>query len=519
MTMMKFARLMEALDGRTPTQQVSLLSKEADKFSNRPILYSILAIEYSNNNIGISRAKKWMAKSFDIFESEVESLYMALRDIGDTAYHLDTSKLNDEDIPLQSMYDLLELDCAGITSNTFTLISDSLDKMSALERKWFMRYWLKVPRNGINVGTVKKMLAKSYDKDLSRVKTHTNFNSIYQTVQYYEMNEEPSIALTHGKFVKPMLAKSIAMKKWPKEKIADFKYDGNRYQVHKKGKNVIIFNRKGNMVTYQFPDIVELVARYSVDCILDGEIYPIKSDGSPAPHKSLGTRIHSKNLSKVVEDCPVNWVAFDCLKIGDLTIMDLPYRQRLECMHADGNEYGITIPNQAHRMEDGGDVIAFYNRAINDGFEGIIVKDANAPYESGKRSAFWAKYKPPRIDLDVVVLSARYGEGARANVFASFDIGVKSDDGFMSIGSVGTGFSEKEMISITNKLRKMVEKYDGKTYHFMPKVVLEVTADLISRDAKGNIGLRFPRVVRIRDDKYISDINTVGDVIQTMTGF
>ena len=136
-----------------------------------------------------------------------------------------------------------------------------------------------------------------------------------------------------------------------------------------------------------------------------------------------------------------------------------------------------------------------------------------------KRSAFWAKYKPPRIDLDVVVLSARYGEGARASVFASFDIGVKSDDGFMSIGSVGTGLSEKEMLSITNKLRKMVEKYDGKTYHFTPKVVLEVTADLISRDAKGNIGLRFPRIVRIRDDKYISDINTVGDVVQTMTGF
>ena len=98
-------------------------------------------------------------------------------------------------------------------------------------------------------------------------------------------------------------------------------------------------------------------------------------------------------------------------------------------------------------------------------------------------------------------------------------MGVKSEAGFMKIGSVGTGLSEKEMLSITNKLRTLVESYDGKSYHFLPKVVLEVTADLISRDTKGNIGLRFPRVVKIRDDKYVSDINTVADVIQTMNGF
>ena len=89
----------------------------------------------------------------------------------------------------------------------------------------------------------------------------------------------------------------------------------------------------------------------------------------------------------------------------------------------------------------------------------------------------------------------------------------------MNIGSVGTGLSQREMIQLTTKLRTLVESYKGDTYYFVPKVVLQVTADLISRDSKGNIGLRFPRVVRIREDKYIVDINTVADVIQTMTGF
>ena len=73
---------------------------------------------------------------------------------------------------------------------------------------------------------------------------------------------------------------------------------------------------------------------------------------------------------------------------------------------------------------------AFYNRAINDGYEGIMIKDLNAPYESGKRS--WVKYKPPRIELDVVVTGARYGEGKRATVFGSYDIAVKDGTKYIS---------------------------------------------------------------------------------------
>lgn len=124
----------------------------------------------------------------------------------------------------------------------------------------------------------------------------------------------------------------------------------------------------------------------------------------------------------------------------------------------------------------------------------------------------WAKYKPPRIELDVVITGARYGEGAKANVFASFDIAVSSPNGFIGVGSVGTGFSDGDLIKLTNTLRRNVENYDNKTYHVSPVVVLEVSADLVSRDSQGNLGLRFPRCKRIRDDKFVADINTLEDV-------
>tara|TARA_S200002703_G_scaffold100158_1_gene86506 strand:+ start:331 stop:1734 length:1404 start_codon:yes stop_codon:yes gene_type:complete len=463
-----------------------------------------LAREYPNNNIGLAKAKSWLAKMFDCFDDEIESLFVVDDELGEAIYLLDTGAETQRNIGIHSVIRVLENSCGSVNDSSYVLVKDVLLNMSALERKWFVRYWLGSPTNGIDAGTVKKLLAKYYDKKLSEVKKHSNFNSLSNLCTYYEMNEEPPMDLSHGSFIKPMLAKDVPMHKWPKNKIVDYKYDGNRYQIHKEGNNVIIFNRKGSIVTPQFQDVVETVRQYEVDCILDGEIYPIKDDGSPAEHKLMGTRVHSKDHAEAREKVKVKWVIFDCLKIGNETIMDLSYSDRLDKFSQ--------LPDQAHRMKEGGDVLAFYNRAINDGFEGIIVKDDSLPYEAGKRSVGWAKYKPPRIELDVAITTAKYGEGSRANVFGTFGISVKSDSGFKPIGSIGTGFSEADLVWLTNELRKNVETYTNGTYNLLPRVVLEVSADLVTQDAKGNYGLRFPRCKRIRHDKFVADINTIEDV-------
>ena len=509
MTMMRLSRLLESTDQKTPTQQVSMITRELQTFHNKPALFSILAKEYPSNNIGLSKAKKWLAKIYNVHDDEIEDEYKAHDDLGEAIYYLDVSAETLEETPIASVLRLLSMDCGSISSNSYDTIRHAIINMSALECKWLIRYWLRTPRNGINSGVVKKILAKHYDKKLSDVKKHCNFNSISNVARYYESNTEPPMNLEHGSFVAPMLAKDQPMNKWPLDKIVDYKYDGNRYQIHKDGDNVIIFNRKGNVVTPQFSDVADIVREYDVpNAILDGEIYPINEDGTPAEHKKMGTRVHSKNHAEAIEKVPVEWVIFDCLKFNGETIMELSYRERLDKFKG--------LPNQAHRMPDECvDALAFYSRAINDGFEGIIVKDASMSYEAGKRSIGWAKYKPPRINLDVVILTAKYGEGKRANVFGTFGMGLRTEnDGYVNLGSVGTGFSDSQLVRLTNELRRQVDNYDKGTYHFLPRVVLEVTADLITQDAEGNYGLRFPRCVRIRDDKFVADINTLDDMIE-----
>ena len=499
------SRLLESTKEKTPTQQVKLIATELDKFDiHIHAVIQLLAREYPSNNIGLAKAKSWLAKMFDCFDDEIETLFAIDGELGEAIYMLDTNAETERNIGIGSVVRVLETECGALDDSSYLLVKDVLLNMSALERKWFVRYWLGSPTNGIDEGTVKKILAKFYDKKLSEVKSHANFNSLYNISTYYNMNQTPPCNLSHGSFVKPMLAKEVPMNKWPEHKIVDYKYDGNRYQIHKQGDNVIIFNRKGSIVTPQFQDVVETVRQYEVDCILDGEIYPIKDDGSPAEHKLMGTRVHSKDHAEAREKVKVKWVIFDCLKIGNETIMDLSYSDRLHKF--------LRLPDQAHRMKIGGDVLAFYNRAINDGFEGIIVKDTTLPYEAGKRSAGWAKYKPPRIELDVAITTAKYGEGTRANVFGTFGISVKSDSGFKSVGSIGTGFSDADLVWLTNELRKNVETYNNGTYNLLPRVVLEVSADLVTQDAKGNYGLRFPRCKRIRHDKFVADINTIEDV-------
>ena len=509
MTWANLSRLMEATDQLITTQQVIQISRDLSNFntlvSPRSSVLSILDKDsLSANNLGLAKAKKWMAKIFNVFDDEIDGLMFAHSDLGEAIYYLDTSAETQKKYSVNYVRRLLELDCGKVDSSQFKLLEESMLNMSANERRWLIRYMLRTPRNGINTGTVTKVMAKYYDKKQADVKKHLNFNSVEIVSQYYEMKENPPTVLSHGGFVSPMLAKEIPMNKWPTNKIVDYKYDGNRYQIHVDNKNVIIFNRKGKIVTHQFPEIVEWVSAYNVkNAILDGEIYPITENGGPAPHKTMGTRVHSKNIQEAMERVKVTWVIFDCLKLDDETIMELPFSERLEKMK--------NLPNQAHRMEDG-DVLAFYHRAINDGFEGIIVKNADVAYEAGKRSPFWAKYKPPRIELDVVIMSAKYGKGKRSGVFGTYEVGVKANNGYHSLGSVGTGFSDADLISLTHTLRKNVESFDKDTFYVSPVVVLEVTADLVSRDDKGNIGLRFPRCVRIRDDKFVADINTLEDV-------
>jgi ATP-dependent DNA ligase I len=508
MTLARFARMCEVLENQTPTLKAKTIAQSMSSFEDKANLIGILALEFSINNIGNKRAMTWIANALGIFDEEVVEYVHAWGDIGEAVFELDSGNNTDSEIGMGEFQALLSMDCSRINSNSYTLFAESLNKMSAREKKWFIRYWVRKPRNGVNNKVPLKAMKIYYVND--DIEKYYQYNTASSICDSLDRGTTPESRLVHGQFVNPMLAKARKGKERPTNYIVDIKYDGNRYQIHKEGKSVIIFNRKGKVVTDQYPDVVDIVKEFEVnDIILDTEIYPVNPDGSPAPHKLLGKRVHKKDKAEAMRECPVKMVAFDCLSIQEVPLIESNLKDRLTHLSYIPGDY------QAEIFADS-TIQSAYNIAIDRGFEGIMIKDADMAYQPGKRSKGWLKYKPPRISLDVVITFAKYGDGKRSNVYGTYGISVKDKDKYVNVGKVGTGFSDWDLDWLTTELRKNVDYYEGETYYFLPRIVLEVTSDLVTTDSDGNIGLRFPRCVRIRQDKYPADIDTIDSVKEMM---
>ena len=505
MSWINFCRLNEAIEELSPTAAIVQMKRSWDSFEDKEKVVSLFTDEYPINHLGTKSAIKWLSTFYEVFDNEINTYCDIYGDLGDGIYFFDESG-EDSNLSLNQVYTLLTMDCSKIGGQSYRSFYYSFEQMSALEKKWFIRYWTRKTRHGFGKGNVVKLLAAIYNKKQKEVKQHIMFNTYTNTVSAYEANEEPSMELTIGNYIAPMLAKAVPKSKWPRNKLIEYKYDGARYQIHREDNTVIIFNRKGVVVTQQFPDIVEKVTSWEISpFIVDTEIYPVKSDGQPALFQTMNARFHSKDPTEGVRKCPVSLAIFDCLLYKSNGLINTPLSDRLQFIEK--------FPNQAVREVRPSNSIPFYSKAISKGYEGIMVKNLDSCYEPGKRSVNWAKYKPPRIELDVVITSARYGEGRRSNVYGSFDISVNDNDGgFINIGAIGTGFSDSDLSILTQQLRLLVLRTEGDVHNFSPRIVLQVTSDTITMNEQGEYGLRFPRMMRIRDDKSVSDINTIDDI-------
>ena len=175
MTLAVFARMCEVLETQTPTQKAAMIDATMYSFSHseKSVFIGILSLEFPVNNIGKKRAVTWISNALGVFEEELESYMHTWGEIGDAVQELDEGNETDSDISLLQFSTLLELDCSRMASNSYTLFSEALNKMSAREKKWFIRYWLRKPRNGVNNKV-----------PLKAMKSHFNDNNIEKYYQY-----------------------------------------------------------------------------------------------------------------------------------------------------------------------------------------------------------------------------------------------------------------------------------------------------------------------------------------------
>ncbi len=299
------------------------------------------------------------------------------------------------------------------------------------------------------------------------------------------------------------------------------KYDGIRAQAHVDGGIVTLYSRNFNEVTHSYPEIAEALRSQRHRLILDGEIIASR-DGKALPFRILQARLQRKEIDpSLLEGVPLQYVVFDAIAIDDEFLIDEPLAERRRRLA------GVLLPNERivtapfDTLDAGAEGTAINERfgaARERGNEGLMLKRVDAPYVPGRRGKWWLKLKKELSTLDVVVVAVEWGHGKRAKMLSDYTFAVQDGEGnLLTIGKAYTGLTDAEIGELTtwflaHPLRP--EDATRRRFEVEPAIVLEVAFDIVQRSDLHQSGyaLRFPRIVRVRDDKPVSQIDTVADV-------
>jgi len=290
------------------------------------------------------------------------------------------------------------------------------------------------------------------------------------------------------------------------------KYDGIRtLAVVRAGGGpdaVNLWSRLGNDKTGQFPEIARALRvfarRLKADVLLDGEIVALDQHGEPAGFQRLQGRIHltsERDIGGREDTDPVAFVAFDVLRDGERDVRPLPLtarRARLERIFGNAGTSRLRLSD--FRPGDGR---ALYREVLARGWEGLLAKQLDSPYQSGRRSGAWRKIKVLR-QQECVVGGWTEGRGGRAH-FGALLRGVWEGAALVPVGHTGTGFSERELARVAAILRPLETTTcpfatrpaaNERPHWTRPEIVVEVAFTEWTADGK----MRHPKYLGLRDD-------------------
>lgn len=475
----------------------------------------------------------------------IEKYFKEMGDLGKVAEHLLTKKKQivffKKQLTITYVYNRLReiglYEGQGSQEKKLLAISGLLMHAEPKEAKYLVRTILGELRIGVAEGIIRDAIALAFLKNYAKEEATKWVEYAWNILG--DFGEVALIAKNKGieglKEVKPIIGRPIQpmlgikansideVLKRHKVVICEFKYDGLRMQVHKKGERVWLFTRRLEDVTKQFPDVVEIVKNNikADECIVEGECWPIDlKTGKPMPFQKISQRIQRKyDIEKMAKEIPVQLNLFDIMYLNGKPLFNLPLRERRKLLESIINpvEHKLQL---AEHIETGDikKLEEFYHKALELKQEGIMLKNPESPYMFGRRVGGWYKIKPTMETLDLVIVGAEWGEGARSKWLSSFLLAVRDPDTgkFLTCGMSGTGLTEEQFEKMTEILKNLIVEEKGKTVYVKPKIVVEVSYQEIQKSPKYESGyaLRFPRIERIRIDKDPEEADTIQRLIE-----
>ena len=377
-------------------------------------------------------------------------------------------------------------------------------------------------RVGVGEGIIRDSIAQAFNSSAALIERGymitNDIGEVAKVAKNYGDEGLGKLTVTIGHPIKLMLAqRAESITSAVDGKVAiEWKYDGARVQIHKQGNAVTIYSRGLENITDSLPDVAELVKEQVTadSVILDGEVVAIGDDGKPRPFQDLLRRFRRKyDITEMVQKISVQLNLFDIMYLDGNPLIDTALEERHAILAGIVNEIDRILVARQVISSDINEIESVYRAALNAGHEGIMVKKHDSGYLPGKRGKNWLKLKPIMETLDLVVTNAQWGEGRRKNLMGSFMLACVDDASgqLLEVGRVGTGISDEQLNELTTILSDLIESESGTMIKVKPEVVFEVAFEEIQKSPtyESGFALRFPRLVRIRLDKSLNDIDSI----------
>jgi len=385
-------------------------------------------------------------------------------------------------------------------------------------------------RIGLREGLVLDAIARAFDADAAAIRrAYMAAGDVGEVALAAKQGTLDELRAFYGAPIGFMLASPIAYAPAYKELagatwLIEDKYDGIRAQAHVRDGAVRLFSRRLNDVTASYPEIATSLHAVEQSVILDGEIVAMR-DGRVLPFRELQARLQRKTVGdELLSGVPLAYVAFDLLALGDDLLVDEPLARRRELLAGALVPTSVLLTAPFDTLDEiaAPDVNDRFEAARKRGNEGLMIKRADSPYAPGRRGKWWLKLKRELTTLDVAVIAVEWGHGKRSNVLSDYTFAVRGDDGGLAaIGKAYSGLTDAEIAQLTqwflvHQLSPERQRRKARAHEIPvePRIVLEVAFDVVQKSDlhESGFALRFPRIVRVRDDKPPEEIDTVATV-------
>ena len=529
------------------------------------LLQGIVFKRTEENNLGVASKLviKALKNASGYDEDYVLNLFKKTGDLGEVASELIKKKkqftLSKEELSVKKVFESIKklaiFEGEKSQERKIKSIESLLTSAEPEEAKYIIRTILEDLRVGAGEGTLRDAIVWAFFSKETELKYDDKNKSVSYNdeIKKYTLLVQEAYDLTHdfalvvasaklgedklskiemiiGNPFKVMLAIKeptieTAMDCVGSPSVIEYKYDGFRLIVHKRGKIVKLFTRRLENVTKQFPDIVEAIIENvkAKNCILDSEAVGYnKKTKKYIAFQKISQRIRRKyDIDKIAKEFPIELNVFDLLNLEEKSTINLALKERFSMLKKIIKEESQKIVIAKHIITDNEKTARdFFKEAISLGHEGVMFKNNDAPYKPGSRVGYMVKYKEAMESLDLAIVAAEWGEGKRSGWLSSYLVACQDEDGnLLEIGRVSTGLKEKaeEGLSfeeMTKKLKPLIKKESGKEVRVKPVLVIEVEFEEIQKSPSYSSGyaLRFPRVIRLREDKGLEDLSYIKDI-------